>query len=55
MIEKVAQRLIAIFDKATMKRDTVENLAWWVVYLAEVEVLAKIILFCEKVLENDSK
>lgn len=52
-MDKIARRLIVIFDKATMKRDTVESLAWWVVYLAEAEVLAKIIYFCEKVLDNE--
>lgn len=54
-MEKAAQRILAIFDKATLQRDSIDSLAWFVWYNAEVTVLAKIIYFCEKVLGHGEK
>jgi hypothetical protein len=54
-MEKAAQKILDIFNKATLQRDSIDSLAWFVWFNAEVTVLAKIIYFCEKVLSHGDK
>ena len=52
--EKLAAKIVALFDQATLDHDAISNVAFWVKYNANVVVLAKIVHFCERILHDDT-
>lgn len=51
--EKIAEKIISVFNFADIDHHMVERIAMYVKNLAATPVLAKIIYFCERMLDED--
>ena len=51
--QKVAEKIIALFNVADLDTHKLDGIAFWVRYLASVPIMAKIIYFCERVLDRE--
>jgi len=51
--ERLAMKIIALFDVASLDHDDISRVASWVRNSANVVVLAKIVHFCERFLHDD--
>lgn len=50
--EKLAAKIVALFDKASLDHADIDQMAWFVKYNASTVVIAKVIYFCERILDE---
>lgn len=51
--EQLATKILGLFSHADLDKHMLDGVAFWVKYLASVTVMAKIVYFCERVLNED--
>ena len=51
--EQLATKLIGLFNHADLDKTMLDRVAFWVKYLASVPIMAKIVYFCERVLNEE--
>ena len=51
--EKLAAKIVALFNNASLDHVDIDQMAWFVKYNASTVVLAKVIHFCERILDDN--